>query len=76
MGLMSPAFRELNYAHIEKLAKRYKDATIASMVSDKTGEDVTAQDIASYRKMNGIASRVMLVTKSAMTFGTDQPAMI
>ncbi|NIJ31386.1 hypothetical protein FHT00_003366 [Sphingomonas insulae] len=70
---MSPAFRELNYAKIKKLTERYSDATIASMVSDKTGETVTPSDIASYLKMNGIASRVMLVTKGAMEFASNEP---
>ncbi|EKN5158617.1 hypothetical protein OZ830_001503 [Yersinia enterocolitica] len=68
MGMLSPAFREINYARIEKLAKTKKlsNETVAGIIRDETGEDVSAQDIAGYRKVTGIASNRMLVLKDTM----------
>lgn len=67
MGMMSPAFRELNYSRVKELKGRnLRDSTVASIISDETGQDVTAQDVKSYLKMNGLASDQMLVSKESM----------
>ena len=67
MGMMSPVFRELNYSRINDLKSRnLSDSTVAGIVSDETGEDVSAQDIKSYLKMTALASDQMLVTKETM----------
>lgn len=67
MGMMSPVFREINYSRIKNLKDRnLSDSTVAGIVSDETGEAVSAQDIASYLKMNALASNQMLVSKATM----------
>lgn len=71
MGIMSPAFREINYAKLEKLRKSLSDSTIASIVSDKTGTPVSASEIAAYMKMTQLASNVMLVPKAAVDVASE-----
>lgn len=67
MGMMSPVFRELNYSRIKNLkARNLSDSTVAGIVSDETGEDVSPQDITSYMKMSALASDQMLVSKETM----------
>ena len=67
MGMMSPVFRELNYSRVKNLkARNLSDSTVAGIISDETGEDVTAQDVRSYLKMNALASDQMLVSKETM----------
>lgn len=83
MGMMSPVFREVNYSRIKSLKDRnLSDSTVAGIVSDETGEAVSAQDITSYLKMNALASDQMLVSKATMNVvagnaaedGEQQPA--
>lgn len=74
MGIMSPAFREINYAKINTLRKSLSDSTIASIVSDKTGVPVSGAEIAAYMKMTGLASNVMLVPKSAVDVASEAMA--
>lgn len=68
MGIMSPAFREINFSRIETLAKSKKlsDATIASIICDETGKSVSTQDVSGYRKLTHLASEQMLVSKEIM----------
>jgi len=67
MGMMSPVFRELNYSRVKDLkSSNLSDSTVASIISDETGQDVTTQDIGSYLKMNALASDKMLVSKRTM----------
>lgn len=73
MGMMSPAFRELNYYNVRQMAKTYSHSTIAQMISDKTGVAITESDVSSYLKMNALASDVMLVKKSGLDFAGVSP---
>ncbi|WP_181146302.1 hypothetical protein [Burkholderia multivorans] len=75
MGMMSPVFREINYNRIKSLKERnLSDSTVAGIVSDETGEEVSTQDITSYLKMNALASDQMLVSKETMRVVTGGPA--
>lgn len=75
MGMMSPVFREINYNRIKSLKERnLSDSTVAGIVSDETGEEVSTQDITSYLKMNALASNQMLVSKETMRVVTGGPA--
>lgn len=75
MPVLAPAFREINYRRIETLAKDgNSDATIASFVRDKTGANVTTEDITAYRKVTGLASQKMLVSKKTLDAAVDAPA--
>ncbi len=72
MGMMSPVFREINYNRIKILKERnLSDSTVAGIVSDETGEEVSPQDITSYLKMNALASDQMLVSKETMRVVTS-----
>ena len=67
MGMMSPVFRELNYSRIKDLKSRnLSDSTVAGIISDETGHNVTTQDVGSYLKMNALASDQMLVSIKTM----------
>ncbi|HCE8579392.1 TPA: hypothetical protein NHR85_004897 [Pseudomonas aeruginosa] len=75
MGMMSPVFREINYSRIKSLKERnLSDSTVAGIVSDETGEEVSTQDITSYLKMNALASDQMLVSKETMRVVTGGAA--
>ncbi len=75
MGMMSPVFREINYGRIKSLKERnLSDSTVAGIVSDETGEEVSTQDITSYLKMNALASDQMLVSKETMRVVTGGAA--
>ena len=75
MGMMSPVFREINYSRIKSLKERnLSDSTVAGIVSDETGEEVSTQDITSYLKMNALASDQMLVSKETMRVVTGSAA--
>ncbi|HEJ3369406.1 TPA: hypothetical protein ACPHXD_005265 [Pseudomonas aeruginosa] len=75
MGMMSPVFREINYNRIKSLKERnLSDSTVAGIVSDETGEEVSTQDITSYLKMNALASDQMLVSKETMRVVTGGAA--
>lgn len=75
MGMMSPVFREINYSRIKSLKERnLSDSTVAGIVSDETGEEVSTQDITSYLKMNALASDQMLVSKATMRVVTGGAA--
>lgn len=75
MGMMSPVFRERNYSRIKSLKERnLSDSTVAGIVSDETGEEVSTQDITSYLKMNALASDQMLVSKETMRVVTGGAA--
>lgn len=67
MGMMDPVFREINLDRIKELRdNKLSDKTIAGIVTDQTGVDVTEQDITSYMKMNDLASKRMLVNKKTL----------
>ena len=75
MGMMSPVFREINYSRIKSLKEHnLSDSTVAGIVSDETGEEVSTQDITSYLKMNALASDQMLVSKETMRVVTGGAA--
>lgn len=62
MSMMSPVFRELNYSRVKDLkARNLSDSTVAGIISDETGQDVT-----SYLKMNALASDQMFISKKTM----------
>lgn len=74
MGMMSPAFRELNYHNVFQMAKTHTHSTIALIITEKTGVQITEHDVTSYLKMNGLASNVMLVEKSVLEYlGVTSP---
>lgn len=68
MGMMSPVFREVNFARINELKSSGKlsDNTVANIISDETGASITGQDVSGYLKINGLASEKMLVSKDTM----------
>ena len=75
MPLLSPVFREINYQRISSLNdKGYQPATIASIISDETGEKILTPDVRGYLKLQKAGSARMLVTKKGLNEIKEPPA--
>ncbi|MDR6680169.1 hypothetical protein [Pseudomonas oryzihabitans] len=76
MPLFAPVFREVNYARITQLDQTgMTPQTIAHIIRDETQSEVrlTPADIRSYLKVQGAASKRMLISKPAMKEVVQQP---
>lgn len=73
MGIIKGGFLAINFARVETLAtdRRRSNASIAALVTAQTGQQVTADDVAGFRKVGGIASRKMLVSAKTMRATKD-----
>lgn len=73
-------FLDQNDQRVERLATRYRNATIAEILTDESGGEVTwtEEDVAGYRKGNAKARKSMLVKQrhldQLMADGDPQPA--
>lgn len=69
MALMSPVFREINYARMKALSEAgHSSRTIASVMNDITDNKFgfSARDVEGYLKTNKTASNQMLISKPAL----------